>query len=76
MTAHAKSLHRGSARTARALVAPLAQTIPERATTIWIEKHTPTAPLRARTDSGADHIPGTVSVLTYRDYFDEYRGLP
>lgn len=76
MTAHAKRLQRGSARTARALVAPLAQTIPERATTTWIDKHGPTAPLKARTDSGADHIPGTVAVLTYRDYFDEYRGRP
>lgn len=76
MTAHAKRLHRGSGHMPRAVVAPRAQTIPERATTIWIDKHNPATPLKARTDGGADHIPGTVSVLAYRDCFDEYRGRP
>jgi hypothetical protein len=30
----------------------------------------------ARTTSTADHIPGTVPVQTYRDYFDEYSAHP
>ena len=30
----------------------------------------------ARTTKSADHIPGTIPVLTYHDYFTEYRAQP
>jgi hypothetical protein len=76
MTAHPKRLRRGTAGP-RSLTAPLQDTPAQRLATPWIDRHDPAnSAYFARTSSTADHIPGTVPVQTYRDYFTEYRGHP
>ena len=43
----------------------------------WIDRHNRNSiGYAARTTNTADHIPGTIPVLTYRDYFTEYRAHP
>jgi hypothetical protein len=74
MTAHPKRLHRGTAGP-RSLTAPRQSTPAQRLATLWIDRRDPAnTTYLARTTITADHIPGTVPVQTYSDYFEEYRG--
>ena len=76
MAAHTTRLHRGTGGP-RSLTAPLENAASARRTTAWVDRHDQAdVHYRARTVDTADHIPGAIPVLTYRDYFDEYRAHP
>ena len=77
MTAHPIRTKRRELSTPRSLVAPVADDLNERRTASWVDKHNRSGcPYVGRTTHRGDVIPGTVPVLTYRDYFAEYRGRP
>ncbi len=76
MTAHATRLRRSTSGP-RSLTAPLEDLPAARHAATWIDRHDEkNRRYRVRTANAADHIPGTISVLTYRDYFNEYRAHP
>src|SRR5436309_39969 len=76
MTAHPARLHRRSDGP-RSLPAPLEDTPRGRGAAAWIDRHDHSdGSYTASTTNTADHIPGTIPVLTYRAYFDEYRAHP
>jgi hypothetical protein len=76
MTAHPTRLYR-STTGPRSLTAPLQDTPAGRRTAAWLDRHDQTGVhYRACTANTADHIPGAIQVLTYSDYFHEYRSHP
>ena len=75
MTAHPIRLKRRQPGNPRTLVAPLESDPHARRGANWVAKDDRASrPHKARTTNLGYHIPGTVPVLTYGAYFEEYRG--
>jgi hypothetical protein len=76
MTAHPARLHRSTGGP-RSLTAPREDRADRRRATSWVDRHADEGQTYgARSGSTADHVAGHIPVLSYRDYFSEYRAHP
>jgi hypothetical protein len=75
--AHPAVYERARAGGPRTLIAPFERDPARRLRAEWIDRDRPDrSPVRIRTAKSPEILPGSVAVLSYRDYFNQYRQHP
>lgn len=77
ITAHPAPHERARRDGPRTLIAPFERDPTRRLLAMWIDRDRPSEPpSRVHTSTTAEHRDGSTAVLSYRDYFNQYRNHP